>query len=222
MNNSNLIFKIIVLLAILSTVSDVKSQWFYDIEILPQNPDNKDSITVISVVGFNLGYGLSCPHVTYYNTSILGSTIHLDLFFDVSGAWQQANCYTVDTCNIGIYEPGDYSLNVSINKFAYGDTTFNTDTETIEFIITNSLSIFEEEMNTLFNIYPIPSDNILSLDFPNYLTIKSLTLLNLQGKQIKEFDKNLRELNLYEFDPGLYFLNILTNEGRVRKKVLIK
>jgi len=222
MKNSNLIFKFIVLLTFLLTFSDAKSQWFYEIDILPQNPDNKDSLNVRSVVGFNFGFGLSCPHVTYYNTSIEGSTIELDLFFDVSGAWTQANCYTIDTCNIGVYAPGEYSLNVSINKFAYGDTTFNTDTGTIDFIVTNSLSISEEEMNALFKIFPIPSDKLLTLDFPDFLIIKSLTFFDIQGKQILDFDPKSKRLNIAGINSGLYFLSIVTNKGSVKKKVLVK
>ncbi len=222
MKNSAFKLLLILWLVIIFSISYSKAQWFYGIEIAPQEPTAIDSINVISTVGFNLGYGLSCPHVAYYTTSITGSTIELDLFYDVSGPWNSANCYTIDTCNIGMYSPNNYTLNVTINKFGETYIIYDIETETLEFEVTNSSSIIKKKLSEYINIYPNPTESLLFLDISKNLKIKSLVLLNLQGKKLMEFDTNLRELNLSKFFSGLYFLNILTNEGIVMKKVLIK
>lgn len=222
MKNSNLLLQIILLLLFVFSFSSANSQWFYDIEILPENPDETDSINLISNVGFNLGYWTNCPSVSYYNTTFASSTILLDLFYDISGYWSHSDCYTVDTSFIGKLNPANYSIIVTINKYAYGDTTFITDSDTLQFNVTNSSSIFEKGLDEYVKIFPNPTESSIFINTPNHLKIESLRFLNLQGKDIREFDPTLKELNLSEFYSGLYLLYILTNEGHVIKKVLVK
>ena len=167
------------------------------------------------------GAGETCPNLSNFTFQKLETTLYLGLFYDISGAWPFVGCTSIDTSYIGKLDSGKYIMYVYLNEIFDSDTTFSIDQDTLEFNVANTSSIIDNNLKYL-QIYPIPTKNLLFIELPDRIEVKSLTLFNLQGKQMIEFDPKLKKLNIKGIDSGLYFLSILTNKGSVTKKVLVK
>jgi hypothetical protein len=72
------------------------------------------------------------------------------------------------------------------------------------------------------NCFPNPSEGLLVIEFPLNLELKELHLKSAEGKRfdVKEITQsNTRmELDLHHFQPGIYFIEIVTGHGRITKK----
>ncbi|MBC8489033.1 MAG: T9SS type A sorting domain-containing protein [Bacteroidetes bacterium] len=223
MKTNKIISRIVALIGIMFIYININAQWFYyEPVILPEIPSSNDSIFVINPIEFPFGYEETCPTLVFYSKTIIDSTINLDLFYDISGAWPQVGCISLDTCLLGVLNTGYYSLMISTNTIFYEDTIFHIDSDTLEFNVANSSAIMDFRLISIIKIYPIPTDNLLHIEIPEWINFKTLTLYNLQGKKIAVFNPNLNKLDVSEIDYGLYILDILTNKGNVKKKVLIK
>ena len=71
------------------------------------------------------------------------------------------------------------------------------------------------------SLYPNPSSDIITINTPSGVEIKSTTLYNLLGKVVLENTKS-NEINISELPSGVYMLNITTDNGSISKKVIRK
>ncbi len=90
-----------------------------------------------------------------------------------------------------------------------------------QYLETSSLGIQEVEKNN-FTVYPNPVNNELSVNIDNKQEIKTIEVLNLSGKIVKEFtliQGNSMTLNVEDLMDGIYLLNVTTvnNESKVVK-----
>ncbi len=80
-------------------------------------------------------------------------------------------------------------------------------------------------LSSKFNIYPNPVTNMLTITNSENITIKELTVYDVNGKTIKEqkgsFEKE-HALNVENLSAGTYLLHIETTEGTAVKKVVKK
>ena len=68
------------------------------------------------------------------------------------------------------------------------------------------------------NVYPNPTNNRITVD--SDVKIESVQLIGMNGQIInKQLDNNNR-IDLSELTSGVYILNIFTNEGVVRKRIM--
>lgn len=72
-----------------------------------------------------------------------------------------------------------------------------------------------------FNIYPNPSSGIFNFQMPNDLVINDLLLYNALGQLVLQ-GKNMEQLDLREYAPGLYQLQINTNKGSISARISIQ
>lgn len=72
-----------------------------------------------------------------------------------------------------------------------------------------------------FNIYPNPSSGIFNFQMPNDLIINDLLLYNALGQLVLQ-GKNMEQLDLREYAPGLYQLQINTNKGPISARISIQ
>ena len=82
------------------------------------------------------------------------------------------------------------------------------------------LSINDNLLSQL-SLYPNPSSDVITINTPSGVEIKSTTLYNLLGKVVLE-NTNNNEVNLSELPSGVYILNITTDNGSITKKVIRK
>lgn len=71
-----------------------------------------------------------------------------------------------------------------------------------------------------FNIYPNPTTDILNIELKENLTLEKVLIYNTSGQLVKEtFEKTI---NVSGFSKGFYNVQVLTNQGKATKKIIIK
>ncbi|WP_317292989.1 T9SS type A sorting domain-containing protein [Aestuariibaculum lutulentum] len=87
------------------------------------------------------------------------------------------------------------------------------------------LSNEDVEVTSQFSIYPNPVKNTLFIKNNHHLLIKSITIYNIQGREVfKRLDNDnifQKEVNVSHLTSGVYLLNILSDQGSIRKKLII-
>ena len=68
------------------------------------------------------------------------------------------------------------------------------------------------------NVFPNPTTDVVNLS--SKYTIRSVKIIDLQGRVIETTNRNSHSINLTGFNNGLYFLRIDTDKGLVVKKII--
>jgi len=201
----------------------VCAQYITNIEIIPYNPSIGDDIEIIGTVEFTFGTPSSCPNMVGYEIIEENPIIIIDVFYDVSGIWQNLGCENIDTFFINNLSQwvekivlNTNTINDMISEF---DTVFNFDSDTL---ILNLVGINEVEENNSINIYPNPANKILNLEVSKIKLIGEIRLLNLQGREVRTYKKEARRLTVSDIPNGYYFLEIQTNRGKQVGKIIIE
>lgn len=89
-----------------------------------------------------------------------------------------------------------------------------------------TLSLEDSILDNSLSIYPNPATNKLSIKNSSYLDLKSVTLYDVSGRQIIEFDisngAKLKIINLETVSSGVYFIKIASDEASVTRKLIIE
>ncbi|WP_298119819.1 T9SS type A sorting domain-containing protein [Flavobacterium sp.] len=83
-------------------------------------------------------------------------------------------------------------------------------------------SVFESNMS--FQLYPNPSTDLVELLMQNNMSIKVL-IFSLDGKIIFEKslqDKSSYQLDVSQFEKGIYIVNVISDDGQIHTEKLIK
>ena len=213
--------KILFSLLLLFSLSMVKAQTILETQIHPENPSYMDSIEIVNLLVFQVKAPLGlCPELVHYETSLYNSILNLDLFYDISGGWILTPCYRYDTVNIGTYESGIYALTITTHKIIYGEPTFNFDSKTISLNVLNDIE--DDSLSNSLSIYPIPAKNKLFINTRENVIVSHLTIFNMQGKIVRNFDPKQKQLNIEGISSGFYILNIIIGKKSLFKKVIIQ
>src|SRR6218665_304525 len=78
----------------------------------------------------------------------------------------------------------------------------------------------ENELEHLLLVYPSPLRSAGELSIKTDLEIQNLSITDISGKTMVAGD--LEQVRLSLLDAGLYFLNVQTTKGAVRKKIVIE
>jgi hypothetical protein len=70
-----------------------------------------------------------------------------------------------------------------------------------------------------WKVYPNPVINILKIDNPNNLILKSVKLFDIMGRNTDATFAN-GEMNIENLSKGIYILQLETDEGTITKKVV--
>jgi hypothetical protein len=62
----------------------------------------------------------------------------------------------------------------------------------------------------------------LRIDAPGFFLFKSIELYDINGRSVRQFDKDAMALNVGGLPSGTYFLKIETNDGSYTRKVIIE
>ena len=78
--------------------------------------------------------------------------------------------------------------------------------------------------NEALNVFPIPSDNSVTVELNPNIQFSSYQLYNLEGQLVQEDTINGNILTIYrksEYE-GVYFLKVKTSESAYTRKVIFK
>ena len=83
-----------------------------------------------------------------------------------------------------------------------------------------------ERINGINKIYPIPADRVIKVDLQDNVNVEKVEFIDFLGKVYNntKFTKNLNTvlINVSDYNAGVYILNIQTNKGLTKAKVIIE
>ena len=180
-----------------------------------------NSVTSIGDYAFN-----GCYNVVNYTglTSVTipssVTSIGENAFFNCT-ALTIVNCYaqTPPTLGDGVFE-GLYqsacTLNVPVGKEAdYEAAPVWTDFNPINGTLANDSFIKNN-----FSIYPNPSNGMVNISLENNLQLEKVTFYNQLGQLVKTATTNV--VTTSELAKGAYFVEVLTNEGKATKQLIVQ
>ncbi len=107
----------------------------------------------------------------------------------------------------------------------YNQTVYKYDNIIVSAVNTIPTASVDNVLSSKFNIYPNPVTNILTVTNSENITIKELTVYDVNGKTIKEqkgsFEKE-HTLNVDNLSAGTYLLHIKTDSGTAVKSFIKK
>ncbi|MDX8337549.1 RICIN domain-containing protein [Draconibacterium sp. IB214405] len=103
-----------------------------------------------------------------------------------------------------------------------------TGTEVTELYNDLTTAVFDYRMEESdLKVWPIPASDILHINYSEYTMqdYSSFQLFNMNGVVIKDIDMkstNVKELDVSDVPTGIYMLRMVTSEGALAKKIVIK
>ena len=130
------------------------------------------------------------------------------------------------------FEAGVHDVKVELYKWLAGDDfckTTITETVLVEDDCPNR-SGEEEDINALFEeendakIYPNPTEGMLSVEFNSFIENAEIRIYTMDGRLIKNqvLDNNITDVNIYDFEQGLYMYQIISSEGVFKSGRIVK
>lgn len=71
-----------------------------------------------------------------------------------------------------------------------------------------------------FNVYPNPTSDSLNISLENNLVLKQITIYNNLDQVVKTTNENV--INVSNLAKGLYFVEVVTDQGKATKKVVVR
>lgn len=86
-------------------------------------------------------------------------------------------------------------------------------------ITATTLSNSEFTINS-FSLYPNPTTSILNISNNNNFDIKNISVVDINGRVIKNQEGSLTQINVSDLNAGVYFVTIEAAEGKTTKKFI--
>ncbi|WP_339632844.1 T9SS type A sorting domain-containing protein [Bizionia echini] len=80
----------------------------------------------------------------------------------------------------------------------------------------------DSEILSEINIYPNPATDYVHIKTPNSLSIKSIMLIDMNGKIVKHLTNHLEKIQIFNLQQGVYLLQIVTEVGSISKRIIKK
>ena len=86
----------------------------------------------------------------------------------------------------------------------------------------NNVSIAENEASDEISIYPNPARDFVNISGNDL--INSVKVYNCLGMMVEEIEVNANEaeINISDYNTGIYFVDVQTENGNIVKKVVIR
>jgi hypothetical protein len=164
-----------------------------------------DSVELEVTVGFTFGAGETCPNLTGFSIDDNYETLILLMYYDVSGAWPQLGCVTVDTIRFK-NETNKMILKGLTYSIFEGDTSLNVISES-SILLTN---IDYKESYPNFIIYPNPSRDLLVVKSCRKWEELIYSITNQLGEilLIGNMVGYETTINTEKLENGIYFIQI--------------
>lgn len=119
-------------------------------------------------------------------------------------------------------EPGTYKIYVTykenLQSFANQRYSLIVD-EFVQFA-----GMTDNQLATMLSVYPNPAKDMLNIRFDSSIDTSDcvITLYDMQGRQVKLFDKYVETVNVSDLSSGVYMLNIATYGAKTTRKIVIE
>ena len=122
----------------------------------------------------------------------------------------------------------DYVLNHTTNgqqfivdvPFVVTGVAFDPKKDLISRNNSTTLSNTNFELESTVAIYPNPASNVLNIEMPESIALKSAIIYNALGQKVGEYQTKSIPVN--GLSDGMYSIELLTSEGRLHKKFIKK
>lgn len=185
-------------------------------------------LTVIQNAWFPFGSSSACPEVDTLWMTRTGNTYELNLLYDNTVPFPQFQCTRIDTIidSITSCSPCELVVNAHIMG-AYDTTTWPTGLDTLWYDDSDTSHF------SFLTVQPIASDHQVKV-YPNpvssFIKLEGLiepplmvTLLDMTGKLIKEFEYDYQELDVEAITAGVYLLIVQFKDGQsITEQIFVK
>ena len=100
--------------------------------------------------------------------------------------------------------------------------TLNIDTPAIAPNCPTSISEHDLNLRKEINVYPNPSENVITISISEKLTPKTIAIFNCMGEKLYENENpnHLNQLNISEWKNGIYFLKVISIKNSTVLKII--
>ena len=90
-------------------------------------------------------------------------------------------------------------------------------------IFASGVNVSEINETSSFNVYPNPAKDFVKVSTVNsqQTTVRTYNILGMLVEEI-EINSNETEINVSDYNPGIYFFNIQTENGNVTRKIVVE
>ena len=202
-----------VLLVLLSMVSTAQN--ITQLRTYPANPTTNDTVYVLA----DLQFAYSACVLDNKNHQINGNSIYAYTQHCMGIA--AAICYTTDTFKLGVLTNGNYSFNLTL---AHGGGAVPcspgwapSDLDTLNFTVQSTLGI-EDVVSPSFSVHPNPAQDVIALSEAYHPIATSIKIVSIAGAVVYESKNPKEAIDVSEFAPGVYTMEIYHKTGMVAEK----
>ncbi|EAQ40562.3 T9SS type A sorting domain-containing protein [Polaribacter sp. MED152] len=172
---------------------------------------NQAKVGEEQVIDFGEGYS------TTFTAEVSGVNNTYQWYKNFSSITNETNKTLVIT-NANQQDAGSYYCKVSNTVI----TNLDIDTETITLNFDAALSTEDNSLINEISLYPNPVSGILQIKISNDISIEEVEVFNTIGKKVRVFHKPKDIINLTSLSKGIYIINMITEKGKVTKRIVKK
>ena len=207
------------------TITNANGSYFVEVVALY---DDKSSVGTMSY-NIEVNDETPCNAPTNLSATVEQNVEGFDYEYKVTMTWDAV----ADAQSYIVYVNGEEFGATNTNLYIAGSDNEGTFTFTVSSLCANGESeqsepctvevLSVEELASQFNIYPNPAKDVvrLSTDNGQQTTVRIYNILGMLVEEI-EINSNETEINVSDYNPGVYFFNIQTENGNVTKKIVVE
>jgi len=158
----------------------------------------------------------------YQNDGNGTSSGHVRMYENVSGVWTQIGS---DIDGEAINNYSGYSVSLSSNGSivaigAYLNSGNGTSSGHVRVYDLTAILASDTFVQSNFLVYPNPSSGIINITLENNLQLEKVSVYNQLGQLVKTAETNT--INTLELTQGTYYVEVVTNQGKATKKIIIQ
>ena len=192
------------------TIDSLEHSYLGDLDIYLVSPSN-DTLEISTDNG---GSGDDLINVVFTdtaNTNISTSTVGVS-----PGYYHTEDSMGFEKFN-GTNPNGVWTLQVNDDD-AYASGTIHSWSLNFENCVITSQNIIIS--NDLINIYPNPAKDYMIIDLVDE---SQISVYNISGQLVHAFEANTQSIvNTKDWNKGIYFINIQSNNGNIQKKIVVE
>lgn len=108
---------------------------------------------------------------------------------------------------------------ISGNASIFFDYNLPIVTNTVSTEVVETLAVETFDHDSAFSVYPNPTDGVLNVKIADGITVRKMTLTNLQGQELQSFNST-QTISIDTMRAGMYFISVITDVGTFTKKII--
>jgi len=157
-----------------------------------------------------ISYNFTTGEVLINSTAIVGGSLF------VNGSSPSTNPAEVDFVVTSGSVVGPPAINNTAAATMRFDNLVTRASNTDTLLSSNQFAIGDNS----FVVYPNPTRDLLSVSNPNNFDIKNISVIDINGRVVKNQSGSLTQINVSDLNVGVYFVTIEAAEGKTTKKFI--